>query len=585
MGSIFNNLATLGGQFFNGLKFIPQIRLSVLRKVFSLMGRREKIVLLTMSSIALVSGLFVMGRLYATYTVVVPAEGGSYREGIIGQPRFINPLLATSDTDQSIIKLVFSGLYKFDSAGNVVPDLAESFPTISDDGLEYTVKLKPNEQWHNGKPLTADDIVFTIQTLQNAEFNSPHRSEWQSTTIEKIDDLTVKFILTAQSAPFLNNLTLPIISKAVWENISPANFAMTQNNIEAVGSGPYIIKEVRKLEQGSIQTIILESFANYHGRRAYIDTIKLNFYEDVEGVLTAIHGKQLDGFGFSPFEENVRLDESNNEFKITQLELPQYQAVFFNTSRKLFGDVRVRKALQLGTDTQAIINNIYNGQGSPINGPILSQHVTGIPAPVNLTNIDEAKALLESAGWKIHDGENIRKKNGQELAFTLSTNNFPLNAKAAELVAGQWSQLGIKVSLNILPTKELTENSIRPRNYDALLFAQKLGADPDPFLFWHSSQIRNPGLNLSMYANNTADKVMSEARAATNKSLRDEKYRQFQDIIQADAPAIFLVQNVFSYAQSVKIKGMNLTALSDSTARFYDLPNWYLDTKRVLKRN
>lgn len=585
MGSIFNNLATLGGQFFNGLKFIPQIRLSVLRKVFSLMGRREKIVLLTMSSIALVSGLFVMGRLYATYTVVVPAEGGSYQEGIIGQPRFINPLLATSDTDQSIIKLVFSGLYKFDSAGNVVPDLAESFPTISDDGLEYTVKLKPNEQWHNGKPLTADDIVFTIQTLQNAEFNSPHRSEWQSTTIEKIDDLTVKFILTAQSAPFLNNLTLPIISKAVWENISPANFAMTQNNIEAVGSGPYIIKEVRKLEQGSIQTIILESFANYHGRRAYIDTIKLNFYEDVEGVLTAIHGKQLDGFGFSPFEENVRLDESNNEFKITQLELPQYQAVFFNTSRKLFGDVRVRKALQLGTDTQAIINNIYNGQGSPINGPILSQHVTGIPAPVNLTNIDEAKALLESAGWKIHDGENIRKKNGQELAFTLSTNNFPLNAKAAELVAGQWSQLGIKVSLNILPTKELTENSIRPRNYDALLFAQKLGADPDPFLFWHSSQIRNPGLNLSMYANNTADKVMSEARAATNKSLRDEKYQQFQDIIQADAPAIFLVQNVFSYAQSVKIKGMNLTALSDSTTRFYDLPNWYLDTKRVLKRN
>ncbi len=585
MGSIFNNLATLGGQFFNGLKFIPQIRLSVLRKVFSLMGRREKIVLLTMSSIALVSGLFVMGRLYATYTVVVPAEGGSYREGIIGQPRFINPLLATSDTDQSIIKLVFSGLYKFDSAGNVVPDLAESFPTISDDGLEYTVKLKPNEQWHNGKPLTADDIVFTIQTLQNAEFNSPHRSEWQSTTIEKIDDLTVKFILTAQSAPFLNNLTLPIISKTVWENISPANFAMAQNNIEAVGSGPYIIKEVRKLEQGSIQTIILESFANYHGRRAYIDTIKLNFYEDVEGVLTAIHGKQLDGFGFSPFEENVRLDESNNEFKITQLELPQYQAVFFNTSRKLFGDVRVRKALQLGTDTQAIINNIYNGQGSPINGPILSQHVTGIPAPVNLTNIDEAKALLESAGWKIHDGENIRKKNGQELAFTLSTNNFPLNAKAAELVAGQWSQLGIKVSLNILPTKELTENSIRPRNYDALLFAQKLGADPDPFLFWHSSQIRNPGLNLSMYANNTADKVMSEARAATNKSLRDEKYRQFQDIIQADAPAIFLVQNVFSYAQSVKIKGMNLTALSDSTTRFYDLPNWYLDTKRVLKRN
>lgn len=569
--------------FFHNVKLVPHIRLSVLRKVFSLMGQREKIALFSMIVLALISGFYSGGKFFSTYTKVVPANGGSYREGIIGQPRFINPLLATTDTDKSIAKLVFSGLYKLNSAGEIVPDMAESMPTISDDQQEYTVKIKSNAKWHNGKPLTADDVVFTIETLQNPQYNSPRRNEWQATKVEKIDDQTVVFKLNSPSAPFINNLTLPIISKSVWQNVSPADFVLSEGNIEAIGSGPYVIKEVRKLSQGAVQTIALESFTDYANRRAYIDSVKLNFYEDIEGVLNAIHGKQIDGFGFSPFDQSVRLDESNNEFKVTQLPLPQYQAVFFNTSRKLFSDVRVRHALEIGTDVQAIIDNIYSGQGQPINGPILRQHVDSIAEGKIIYDLEQAKAELDAAGWTQAPGSNVRKKNGVELAFTLSTNNFSLNSKTAELLAGNWAKLGVKVTLNIQPTKELTENAIRPRNFDALLFAQKLGADPDPFPFWHSSQIHNPGLNLSMYANINADKLMTDARAASDKQIRDEKYRAFQDIISADAPAIFLVQNVFSYAMTENIKGMSIGSLSDTTARFYDLPNWYTSTKRVFK--
>lgn len=547
------------------------------------MGRREKMTLAVLLVLLATSGLFTGRRLYNRITATVPNQGGSYTEGIIGQPRFINPLLATTDTDQSIIKLVFAGLYKLDSSGAIIPDLAENLPVISENGQEYTVKIKSNAKWHDGAPLTADDVVFTIQTLQNQSFNSPRRSEWQSTTVEKIDNNTVIFKLSSPSAPFLNNLTLPIISKKHWESVSPADFVLSLGNIEAVGSGPYRIKEVRKTSEGAVQSISLKSNTDYHNRQAYIDNVKLNFYTDIEGILNAIHGKQIDGFGFSPFDESVRLDESNNEFKITQLDLPQYQAVFFNTSNKLFSDVRVRKALDMGTDIRTIIDTVYNGQGQPLDGPILRQHVGGLSEPKFTTDIEGAKAMLESAGWTQAEGSNIRKKNGTELAFTLTTNNFALNTKTAELLAGQWQKLGVKVTLNIQPTRELTENAIRPRNYDALLFAQKLGVDPDPFLFWHSSQVRNPGLNLSLYANTAADKLISEARAATDKSVRDEKYRAFQDVISADVPAIFLVQNVFSYAQKSDLKGISLTSLSDTTARFYDLPNWYIDTKRVLR--
>ncbi len=548
------------------------------------MGRKEKMIAATLLVLGISSMLYTVGQAYARVTTPVAANGGTYREGIIGQPRFINPLLATSDTDDSIVKLVFAGLYKYGGDGQVVPDLAEDMPQISEDGKEYTIKIRSNAKWHNGLPVDADDVIFTIKTLQDQAYNSPQRSGWQSTTVEKVDNNTVVFKLKDASGPFIHNLTLPIISKNVWEKVSPQDFVLSQSNIEAIGNGPYVIKEVRKLPEGAVQSITLESFATYHHGQAYIDTIKLNFYENVEEVLNAIHGKQIDGFGFSPFEQNVRLDESNNEFVITQVPLPQYQAVFFNTSIKLFSDVAVRRAFLKGTDINTIIETVYNGQGDPINSPILPEQVDGIPEPTVMYNVEDARAELDKAGWKLDPSTNTRSKNGTPLAFTLATNNFTLNAKTAELLAAQWQQIGAKVTLNILPTRELTENLIRPRAFDALLFAQKLGADPDPFVFWHSSQVKNPGLNLSGYANTTADKLMSEARAETDKAVRDEKYRQFHDIISLDVPAIFLVENVYSYALDQSIQGLSMKVLPDSTMRFYDIANWYIDTKRVLKK-
>lgn len=583
MNTIWNNLILRGEQVFAGIKYIPSIKLSVLRKVFSLMGRRERIVFSILCVLALTSFLYSANRVYSNFTVVKPASGGSYREGIIGQPRFVNPLLASTDTDESIVRLVYSGLYKYDNNGNIVPDLAEGMPEITDEGRQWTIKIKRNAKWHNDFPLNAEDVLFTINTLKNQEFNSPRRNEWQTTTVEKTDDYTVVFKLRGASSPFFHNLTLPLISKHVWENISPADFVLADSNIEAIGSGPYSVSEVRKLSGGAIQSITLNSFNSYYNGRPHIDTIKLNFYEDIESVLNAIHGKQIDGFGFSPFEQNVRLDESTNEFKVSHLPLPQYQAVFFNTANKIFGDVRVRKALSTGTDVKTIIETVYNGQGIAIDSPILSQQVGNIPTATSEANLEEAKRLLDEAGWKVDSATGIRKKGANELAFTLATNNFSLNAETAEILAKQWQALGVKVTLNILPTKELTDNLIRPRNYDALLFAQKLGADPDPFIFWHSSQVKNPGLNLSGYANTTADRLISEARAALNKEERDAKYLELHNLFQADMPAIFLVQNVYSYAQDDEIQGLSLQTLPDSTLRFSDATNWYLNTKRVLK--
>ncbi len=547
------------------------------------MGRREKIASLLLVVLTAGSGFLALRAVYLSTTVAAPGRGGEYREGILGQPRFINPILATTTTDRAIVRLVFSGLYRYDGNGEIVPDLAESLPKLSEDEKQYTVKIRSGAKWHNDTPVTAEDVLFTIKTLQDPAYNSPLRSEWLSTVVEKVDDSTIVFTVKDVSGPFIHNLTLPLISHEIWEKVSPNDFILSQANIEATGSGPYLIKEVRKLSQGTIQNIKLESFTNYHGTRANIDVIRLNFYNSSEDVINAIHGKLVDGFGFTPFETNLRLDRSSGAFHTLQIPLPEYQAVFFNLGNRLFQDATVRRALLIATDRAAVIRDIFDGNGRIINGPVPPELVNGIPAAVDKFSTAEAAKLLDSVGWRINEQTGVRTKNNVPLEFTLSTNEYALNAQTAELLAQQWSKINVKVNLNIQPTKELTDNFIRPRSFDALLFVETLGADPDPFIFWHSSQARNPGLNLTGFNSPAADKLISEARATTNQEIRDDKYRQFEALIEQDIPAIFLVQSFYNYTLDTGIQGFSINALPDAEGRFYNLPSWYVHERRVLK--
>jgi peptide/nickel transport system substrate-binding protein len=580
---LFQNLIRYGRQARRGLPFLPAIRLSTIRKVFSLMGKRERIAAVALVGIAAVSASVSLNRFYLNHTQPVPTAGGSYNEGIIGQPRLVNPLLATSDTDTALVRLVFSGLYKYDGQGQLVPDLADGMPQISEDQKHYTVRLRHDVKWHNDKAFTADDVVFTIKTLQDPAYNSPLRLEWLNTTVSKTDDYTVAFQVKDISGPFISNLVLPILSKNTWQNVNPKDFILSQNNLEATGTGPYFIKEIKKLPQGTVQSIQLEADSNYYGGRPNLDSVRLVFYEDYNDVLQGLHGKQITGFGFIPSDQNFYLDANNKSLTIRRLPLPQYQATFFNLSNKIFSDKNVRQAFVLATDKQQIINEVYGGNALPINGPILPEQVSGVPPADTRVDLDAAKKQLDAAGWKIDPQTNIRAKGGVKLEFTLATNDFALNARTAELLAGQWGQLNAKVSLNILPTKDLTDTVIRPRKFDVLLFSQKLGPDPDPFVFWHSSQSKNPGFNLTGFSNAAADQLISQARTSTKAEIRDEKYRQFQNLIIQEVPAIFLNQSVYIYALDHNLKGVTLKNLYDQVDRFYDIRNWYLDERRVWK--
>lgn len=554
---------------------------ALLRKVFSLMGKREIYIAWVLVLVLALDFLYYTHAAYMLVTNPQPAVGGRYREGVLGQPRLINPLVGTSQADQSLIRLVYSGLYKYDNNGKIAPDLATSLPEISEDQKQYKIHLREDALWHNNKRVTAEDVTFTVHTIQNPEYNSPLRNLWQNTVVTNEGEFTVLFTNEDVSAPFIHSLTLPILPAAVWASVPANQFLLSSQNLEAVGSGPYTIREIKKLPDGTIQSIKLESFSNYYAGKPYIDTITTLFYETYEDLVSSLHAKLIDGFGYISLDTTLSLNTDRNDIHLYKLPLPQYQGAFFNLKHPILNDVRVRNALSLSTDRNAILHEVFTGGGIALAGPILPEQLPELPkGDIPKLQQEKAAELLDQAGWKLlADGK--RYKQNIALEFTITTNDFPLNAKTAEVLANQWKNLGANIRLNIVPTKDLTGNILPTRGYDVLVFAVKLSPDPDPFVLWHSSQAKDPGLNITQFTNSEVDKLISEGRNTTNIATRIEKYTRFQEILQNEVPAIFLSQTVYVYAMHTKVKGVTLRSLHDQSFRFTDTTNWYIEEKRV----
>lgn len=583
MKVFFHSLPVYFRQILAGAKSIKRLNLSILRKVFSLMGKKEKIALVALGLLGAVGFLWSVKNLYYAITVPAPAFGDSFTEGFLGQPNYINPVLAFSENDLALVRLVYSGLYKYDGQGNLVSDLAEGFPQISEDQKQYTVALKKNVQWHNGRKFKADDVVFTILTIKDKNFNSPLRPAWASTNVEKLDDYTVKFTTKEVSGPFVNNLTLPILPMNLWGKAAAQTFALSENNLKAVGTGPFALKEIKKLASGKIQAISLQSFSNYYAGKPRVDNITIKFYDQPEDLINALHSREIQGFGYLPFNENLYLDPQREDVRLIKLPLPQYQVVFFNYLNKNLKENHVRASIAKLISREEILASAW-GNSAASEASSLFDFYSPSPNPqTEQTDPQAAKNLLEAAGWKKNAGNGVWEKNGQALALRLFTNDFLPNARAAEKLAQTFRAFGIEIILNILPSKQLSDNHIKPRDFDILLFTQKFGSDPDPFAFWHSSQIKDPGLNLSGFEDPEADKLLTAARTTTDKALRQAKYEQLRGLLTDRIPVVFLTQTVYTYALDKNIKGASLTKLYDTWSRFYDVPNWYVMETRVFK--
>lgn len=545
------------------------------------------LLLLIVVSVALLAINFALSRTY-----LQPKVGGNYREGIVGQPRYINPVLSsTNDADRDLVQLIYSSLFKYDNQGTLIPDLAESY-SVEDDGLTYNISLKKDVFWHDGKPLTADDVVFTVKTIQNPEYQSPLRSIWQNVEVEKIDNHRLVFKIKTVYAPFLHNLTFGILPRHIWSGISGGNFLLAEYNLKPIGSGPYQFKKFSKTaKNGRIESIELVRNERYYltaddePSGPFLEKIILYFYNSEDKLIEACRKRQIDGLAFISRNNLPLLKDS---FVLHQIKLPLYYAVFFNqTKSKALADKTVRLALAYATDKKTLLEKVLDNKGIVVDSPLLPDCL-GYSKEIKIYEfaLEHANNILDEAGWIDRDKDGIREKeiNGEltKLEINLLASDWPEIKQTAELIKEQWEKIGAQVNLEIVDSITLQKEYLKPRQYEALLFGQALAGDPDPFAFWHSSQSKDPGLNLALYQNKDVDKLLEEARQNLDKEKRAEQYSEFQKLLVDDLPAIFLFSPDYLYPTNKKVKGVSeIKKLPTHAQRFSQIENWYIKTNRL----
>ncbi len=555
----------------------------------------EKVIFSVFLGLSALGALLLLNRVNNLLKTDIPRFGGSFTEGIVSSPRFINPVLAVGESDKDITSIVYSGLMKYSTNGKIVTDLAESY-TISEDKLSYDFKIKPAAVFHDGSPVTSDDIIFTISKILDPEIKSPKRANWEGVILEKINDHEIKFTLKKPYAPFMENTTIGILPKNLWKNVSNENFPFSTYNIEPVGSGPYKFKTISKDTDGTILSYRFESFAKYVGGKPFIQYLDLNFYPNEETLLNEFREGNVDAVSLiSP--HNTK--DSPIDSEIHKLPLSRVYGIFFNQNQSpALRAIEVRQALVAVTDRDQIINEALNGYASPLKAPVpvIDENLSGLkayPDSISENDLNYAKNLLTKAGWKAgSDGvlikETKKSKTSKEiettrLEFSIATANIPDLKKTAESIKSQWEKIGAKVNIKIYESGDLLQNVIRPRKFDAILFGYDLGRDLDLYSFWNSSQRNDPGKNIAMYANTDSDKAIDDIRNSFDDKTRIEKIIKWVSIIKNDIPAIFLYSPDFIYETSNKIKGINLNLISKPSERWSGIEDWYIETDKIWK--
>jgi peptide/nickel transport system substrate-binding protein len=520
--------------------------------------------------------------------VSVSSEGGAFTEGIVGTPRFVNPVLAVTRADRDLSALIYDGLMRLDENGKLVPNIAESV-TISEDGLTYNIVLRDDVVFHDGMNLTSEDIVFTMGRIQDPALGSPLRANLDGVTVEQIGEHEVNFVLQEAYAPFIENLTFGILPRHIWKDATNEEFPFSQNNSEPIGSGPYKIHSIDRNTSGIPKSYILAPHTSYHNGTPKISRVTLNFYANEESAIAAFNGKQIDSLAGIDQNHIKELMLNPASHTILTTPLPRTFALFFNQNKSAaLRDTAARKALNTAIDQDELIEAVLLGYGHPLTSPIppgFGIEVAEEIASTSESNFDRARAILRDAGWSLNDETGIWEKEIDDivtpLAFSISTANSQVFEDTAEFLRAKWEQLGASVTVKQFEQSDLTQVVIRPRDYESLLFGTAVGRPLDFYSFWHSSQRNDPGLNVALYANITADSMLSEIRTSTDTDEQEVALQRFVEEIDSETPAVFLYSPVLLYIFPNYVTGATFTGLANISERFASVSNWSINTESV----
>lgn len=538
-------------------------KLSELFYKFSLF---ERVVVIIFGLILATSSFITLVQLNDSFVTEVPKDGGEFIEGLVGAPRFINPILAISDIDRDITQLVYSGLLRINTEGELITDLAEEY-SVSEDGLNYYFKIKDSAVFHDGTNVTTDDIMFTISRIQDPSVKSPRRPNWDGVRIEKINEKELVFNLPAPYAPFIFNTTIGILPQHKWQNISTEEFSFSVLNTNPIGSGPYEVRNIRRDTDEIITSYELQSFSKYTIKKPYINRIIINFYRTEDTLIEAFNKKQIQSIhSISP--RSISELQIRNHSIIT-LPYSRVFALFFNQNRSnILAEQEVREALNASINRGSLIDSVLQGYATPLYGPL------DLFSDQNTNQFDFS---LENAK-NILDGTSL-----EEETLVISTNNVPELIAVGEKITEYFGALGLNTELDIQDINELTSNTIRPREYQAILFGNVINRDLDYYAFWHSSQRNDPGLNLSLYTSIDSDRALEEARSIIDSDEKLELLQNFEKEVINDVPALFLYSPDFIYIVPQAISSQFPHIVVTSSDRFAEVYNWYIETEKVWK--
>lgn len=544
-------------------------------QILKSLTKTEKVFLYSVIAIFLVSSLLWLSYFINKNTVPVPVESETYTEGVVGQPKFINPIISNTDTDRDLSQIVYSDL----------TELIDHYD-VSPDGKTWSVFLKSDLLWSDDKPLTSDDVIFTIETIQDPEAHSPLFTTWQGIIANRISELEIEFTLRNQYVFFLDNLKeLKIIPKHIFGSIPSSNLKLSNYNLEPVGSGPYKYANYNLRKDGFITEYNFIVNPNYAGKKAFIQKLSIKFFQGAEELIDSFNSRKIDGFGnLSP--KNINKLKLNN--KLIELKMPRYYAIFLNQNmNESLKEKAVRQALNMATDKNKILNEVFNGKAEAVNQPITSTIEGYKDLGSENFSLEGAAEMLEKEGWKINQETGIREKkqgkNTIKLDIQLIVPQIQFLVDTADLIKTDWEKIGIKLDLIKLNPSDINEDVIKNRNYQMLIFGNILKNNPDIFSFWHSSEKFYPGLNLSLFQNKKADESIEKIRKETDAQKRISEVGNLQEIIESEQPAIFLFSPYYLYASIKNLSGLDGKSLITPSDRFKNINEWYLETSRVLK--
>ncbi|MBI5369990.1 hypothetical protein HZA85_02280 [Candidatus Uhrbacteria bacterium] len=543
-----------------------------------ILTRPEKFTLKTASALLIASLATLIGVFVLAHRIEIPARGGEYTEALIGEPQLINPIYPTiNDVDRDLVTLMFSGLLKWDPDQGLIPDLAESF-TVNPEGTTFTFILREDAKFHNGDPVLARDVLFTINAIQNPVYRSPLLPIFKSVSVVQENDHTVSFTLEKPDPSFLNQLTIGILPSSAWADILPQHAALAALNLQPIGSGFYQFDSFAKDKKGAIRSYTLKAFDHHVGTRAFIDRLTFKFYPDVQGATEALMGKFVEGVSYVPFENRQETRQNRAVMVYSPLVSRETFLAFNQKTSEPLKKKGVREAIAYAIDKTHLVNETLSEDGLVLSGPLLS----GIPGFEN--SVTDRGFDPEKAKQLLQDATGLQPaEQSAPIALTLTTSDSAEMQNVAQEIKTALEAVGIQMTIVSIPQQTFLEDVVTPRNFELLLTTAQFNTDPDPYPFWHSAPKEQAGLNVTDYANPDVDKLLEMARAAKTTEERNKAYQTFAQKITDDIPAIFLYQSRYGYAVSKKIHQINLSSLRVPSDRFARVNEWYIKTKKALK--